>query len=392
MLERLSLNKYVNFWLVAVLIALLTFGSIVVASATAGMSAGNGMIKKQLFGIAVGLVALVLAWMFDYRKLKDYVVPLLAANAFLILSPRIPGLGYTAKGMTGWLAIGGTYRLFQPSEPAKLITIFIIAALVGHFGGKIESFSDFMKTLGMSFIPAVLVLLIPDLGTALVFLAIIFGIFLVGGARARYLVAVIAIGLSLAIGLVAFDVNYAAKNNPTSGDGLLLKKYQLDRLVVFVDPTRDPKGAGYNLNQSKIAIGSGELAGKGLGSGTQSNLNFLPERHTDFIFAVLGEELGFTGSLLLLGLYLALLMVALNIAVSSSDLFGTLVGVGIISMWTFQILENMGMTMGLMPITGIPLPFMSYGSSFMVTNLACVGVLLSIWARRPYQNTKLRGA
>jgi rod shape determining protein RodA len=163
---------------------------------------------------------------------------------------------------------------------------------------------------------------------------------------------------------------------------VFIKQYQLNRLLVFVDPSRDPRGAGYNLEQSKIAIGAGQLTGTGLRSGTQSNLRFLPEQHTDFIFAVTGEELGFLGALVLLGLYLALLVVSLEISASSRDLFGSLIVAGIISMWTFQVLENMGMTMGLMPITGIPLPFMSFGSSFMVTNLAAVGMLLSVWTRR----------
>ncbi len=168
----------------------------------------------------------------------------------------------------------------------------------------------------------------------------------------------------------------------SSGEDRLIKQYQLDRLMVFIDPAVDPKGAGYNLEQSKIAIGSGELSGKGLGSGTQGNLNFLPERHTDFIFSVLGEELGFIGVIVLLGLYLVLLVTSLEISTSSKDLFGALIVVGIISMWTFQILENIGMTIGLMPITGIPLPFMSFGSSFMVTNMMATGMLLSVWTRR----------
>jgi len=161
-----------------------------------------------------------------------------------------------------------------------------------------------------------------------------------------------------------------------------LKDYQKDRLLVFVDPGRDPAGAGYNLAQSKIAIGSGGISGSGLGSGTQSNLHFLPERHTDFIFAVLGEELGFTGAILLLGLFLALLIASLGIAASSRDLYGALVVAGVMGMWLFQILENIGMTVGMMPITGIPLPFMSFGSSAMVTNLGGVGLLLSVWSRR----------
>jgi rod shape determining protein RodA len=163
---------------------------------------------------------------------------------------------------------------------------------------------------------------------------------------------------------------------------VLVKAYQLNRMGVFINPALDPKGAGYNLAQSKIAIGSGGLAGTGVKAGTQSRLNFIPERHTDFIFSVLGEQFGFMGALLLLGLYLALLASALSISASSRDLFGALVAAGLIAMWLFQVLENVGMTVGIMPITGIPLPFMSYGSSFMVTNLAGVGMLLSVWSRR----------
>ena len=180
----------------------------------------------------------------------------------------------------------------------------------------------------------------------------------------------------------AVPLNSVLVTSMNKPDGVLIKSYQVDRLLVFVDPTRDPKGAGYNLQQSKIAIGSGGLTGAGLGMGSQSRLNFIPERHTDFIFSVLGEQLGFAGAVMLLALYLALMASALSVSASSRDLFGALVAAGLISMWAFQILENMGMTIGMMPITGIPLPFMSYGSSFMVTNLAGVGMLLSIWSRR----------
>jgi rod shape determining protein RodA len=191
---------------------------------------------------------------------------------------------------------------------------------------------------------------------------------LVGGMKRRYLIAGIVLGLAVIMLLVVLPWP--------------LEPYQKDRLLVFVDPTRDPKAAGYNLAQSKIAIGSGGLTGKGLGAGTQSNLNFVPERHTDFIFSVLGEQLGFVGAVILLGLYLALLAAALSISTSSRDLFGALVAAGVLSMWLFQIVENVGMAVGLMPITGIPLPFMSYGSSALVTNMGAVGMLLSVWSRR----------
>jgi rod shape determining protein RodA len=242
-----------------------------------------------------------------------------------------------------------------------------MAAVISKYKGEIRSASDVGRVLAYLAVPLALIMLQPDLGTGLVFVAITMGMLLVGGMRPRWFLVFALVGAVL-VGVVL--------------QGHLLEKYQEDRLLVFVDPGRDPRGAGYNLEQSKIAIGSGELTGKGLGSGTQGNLNFLPERHTDFIFSVLGEELGFLGGVLLLGLYLALLVTALEIAASSSDLFGSLIAGGLIAMWLFQILENMGMTIGLMPITGIPLPFMSFGSSSMITNLVGTGMLLSVWARR----------
>lgn len=341
---------------------------------------GGSGLARQLLGIVVGIGLLVLFWIFDYRKIKDWSTPLLILSALLMLAPRIPGLGYSAGGAQSWLAIAGI-RLFQPAEPAKLVIILFYASIVVRNDGKIESLKEYLKLLGIAFIPVILILTQPDLGTSLVFIAIALGILLMGGAKARWLITTLVLGIALIIGMVSLNTWLGDTGKP-----VILKAYQMNRLLVFVDQTRDPKGAGYNLKQSKIAIGSGEVFGKGIGSGTQGKLNFLPARSTDFIFSVIGEDLGFTGAAVLLGLYLALLMVALSVAVSSVDLFGTLVAAGIMSMWVFQILENIGMTVGAMPITGIPLPFMSYGSSFMVTNLACVGVLLSIWTRRPFQS------
>jgi rod shape determining protein RodA len=361
-----SLLKAVNIPLLVIVGVLLVYGTVVIRSATFGMDAASGMLKRHVLGIALGLVLMLIAWVIDYRKLQAWIGPLLALDAFLILMPRIPGIGAAAKGATSWVQIAG-FRLFQPSEPAKLVTIVVMAAVIAQYKGKIERPIDVAKIVGIMLIPLGLILLQPDLGTGLVFVAITMGMLLVGGLKGRYFLAFALVAVLLT-GTV-FKLH-------------LLEQYQEDRLMVFVDPARDPQGAGYNLEQSKIAIGSGELAGKGLKQGSQGNLNFLPERHTDFIFSVLGEELGFLGGVLLLGLYFGLMLTSLEIAASSRDLFGTLIVVGVMSMWLFQVLENMGMTIGLMPITGIPLPFMSYGSSFLVTNLAATGMLLSVWTRR----------
>lgn len=361
-----AIRRWANLPLLLVVTLLIVYGAVIVQSAVSGFSSGDAMFRRHLLGVGLGLIPLAVLWAMDYKRLEGWLGLLVVFNAFLIVSPLIPGLGATAKGATAWLEIAGV-RLFQPSEPAKILTIVIMAIVISQYKGVIERPRDVLRVLAYLALPFGLILLQPDLGTGLVLVFITMGMLLVGGLKPRYfavfaVVGVIAVGAVLQAGLLA--------------------DYQEDRLLVFVQPDRDPQGAGYSLEQSRIAIGSGGLTGKGLGQGTQSNLNFLPERHTDFIFSVLGEELGFMGTVLLLGLYLALLMTALEISASSRDLLGSLIAVGLISMWTFQILQNVGMTMGLMPITGIPLPFMSYGSSFMIANLAGTGMLLSVWARR----------
>jgi len=378
---RATLEKWVHPLLLAVVIAMLLFGVGFLRTAVRADSS----FQKQLLGVVLGIILLVAAWLFDYRKLKDWLLPLFIMDALLLISPRIPGLGRVASGASRWVYLPGTsISLFQPSEPAKIVTILLIAAIIANFEGSLETWRGFWKIVGLALIPFFLVMMQPDLGTGLVFIVIMLGLLLVGGAKKRYLLTLIAI--LIAVVSLAFWVNSLTWSDTRgeNGDYLILKKYQLNRLEVFLNPEGDPTGAGYDLNQSKIAIGSGGTSGKGLGEGTQSQGDFISERATDYIFSVLGEETGFVGTVALMGLYLSLLMVSLSIANASSDLYGTLICTGIISMWTFQILENVGMTMGLMPITGIPLPFMSYGSSAMVTNLVAVGLLLSVWRRRPY--------
>ncbi len=362
-----TVTDRLHFGLLLAAVALAAFGTLMVWSATAGMLAHDAMFKRHLIGLALGLLPLVGLGMSDYQKWKNWAGPLMIALALLIVSPRIPGLGASAKGATSWLEVAGQ-RLFQPSEPAKLLFIVVMAAMIAEFSGRIDQSRDVLRVAGYIALPVVLILVQPDLGTGLVFVAIAMGMLLVGGLAPRYFAIAAVVGI-VAIGLLL------ALPGP-------LEAYQKDRLLVFVDPSRDPKGAGYNLAQSKIAIGSGGVTGKGLGAGSQSNLNFIPERHTDFIFSVLGEQLGFVGAVILIGLFLALLAAALSISTSSRDLFGALIAAGLLAMWLFQIVENIGMTVGMMPITGIPLPFMSYGSSAMVTNLAGVGMLLSVWSRR----------
>ncbi len=359
-------RTWTNIPLVLIVIALLAYGALMVHSATSGFGSGAAMFARQMVGIAIGLGVLVAAWSIDYRKLEGWLGPLVVLNAALVISPRIPGLGSQVSGATRWLEVGGV-SLFQPSEPAKLLTIVIMAIVISKFKGRIERGRDVAQVLAYLALPFGLILLQPDLGTGLVFIAITLGMLLVGGMKPRFF---LILGLVAIVGLgavIQLDI---------------IREYQRDRLLVFLNPEHDTQGAGYNLNQSMIAIGSGGLTGKGLGQGTQSNLNFLPERHTDFIFSVLGEELGFVGAVVLLLLYLGFLVTALEIATSARDLLQSLIAVGLITMWTFHIVQNIGMTIGILPITGLPLPFLSFGSSSMITNLAGTGMLLSIWARR----------
>ena len=358
-----ALLSRVNVSVALATLALLVFGTVVVASATKGMQ--QGMLQRHLIGVVIGLVVLAALWVLDYHTLEHWIVPLLAGLVVLLLLPKIPHIGATLNGASSWIKIGPL--TLQPSEPGKLVFAVVMASVIAGYKGSIEKVGDVAKCLGYTAIPVLLLLFQKDLGTALVYIVIALGMLLVGGLKPRWfavmgVVGVIVVGIAIQPGV--------------------LQTYQRNRLLVFVDNSLDPHGAGWNLQQSKTAIGSGELFGKGLGSGTQGNLGFIPERATDFIFSVLGEELGFVGALTLLGLYLWVLWGSLAISTSSRDLFGALIVIGVMSMWLFQILENVGMTLGIMPVTGIPLPFMSFGSSFMVTNLAAVGLLMSVWARR----------
>ena len=281
----------------------------------------------------------------------------------LILLILVMLVGQTALGAQRWIALGPIS--IQPSEFSKLIMIIALAAMLEKRGGKINTITDLAPVAAYVGVPFLLVLKQPDLGTSLVFLAIFFGMVFVAGVRLRLLLGIFGAGLAAMPVLWHF-----------------LKDYQKMRIMVFMDPNVDPLGAGYHIIQSKIAIGSGMLFGKGLFGGTQSQLNFLPENHTDFIFSVVGEELGFVGCAILLLLYLVVLWRGIRIAQDASDMFGRLLAVGITSMIAFHVLINVGMTMGIMPVTGIPLPLMSYGVSSLTTNIMAIAILLNIQLRR----------
>lgn len=364
--------KYLNFPLIITVALLVAYGLLIVY--TAIVDNANYNMTRQALGVAIGALCMVLLWRFDYRLLSDYTIVLLVVNVALVLSPYVPFLGVEVNGATSWISVFGVQ--VQPGEFAKITMILLSASVVSRYGGKLDDPREYLKSLGIMLIPFVCVIT-HDMGTGLVYLFIAAVALVAGGARVKYLLITLVVGI-LAVAAV-FMVDEILKN--AMGEYKLLKNYQRARLLVFIDPSYAQSDEGYNLNQAKIAIGSGGLFGKGLFNATQSTLGFLPEAPTDFIFCVLAEQLGFFGVLLLLGLYAALVLVCLNIAAKASDLFGSIIVMSVIGMWLFQILENIGMTCGLMPITGIPLPFMSYGSSFMLVNFMLLGLVGSVWAR-----------
>ena len=353
-------------------IALVTiYGLVVSFSATAADPDYN--FTRQVVGVLVGIVLMVLLWRFDFRQLGDYAGVFLVVNVVLILSPHLPLLGVESNGALSWVHLGPVR--FQPGEFAKVTVILMDACIMARYRGKLDDPREYCKALGLMSVPFICIMTQPDLGTGLVYLFIAGIALIIGGARVKHIACTAGILAVLVVAVFLLDPVLDA----AMGKDVLLKEYQRARLLVFMDSTYDTSGDGYNLTQAKIAVGSGGLLGKGFMNATQSTLGFLPEAPTDFVFCVLAEEFGFVGALALLAMYLVLIISSLRIAHRSQNLFGTIMVVCIVGMWCFQILENIGMDIGLMPITGIPLPFVSYGSSFMVVNFICLGLVGSVW-------------
>ena len=355
--------RHVNWYLIAAAFALTIFGVIAIQSADLHSPAAASEYKKQIFYSVVGLAVMYVFSRIDYRNFQR-LAPWLYGINLALLAFVLKG-GHHALGAQRWISLGplGT---FQPSEPAKLILAIFIAW--GFCKWPFNRIEDLARPLVAVGVPALLIVKQPDLGTTLVLLAILSTQLFFGLEKMQYF-ALYAAGV---IGTAAFTV----------GTNFILKPFQKARLLVFLNPKADPQGAGYNLNQSKIAVGSGEWFGRGLHHGTQTQLNFVPEHSRDFIFTVVAEELGFIGALVLLALYAGLLFGGVQAMLSARDKFGFLLAAGIVGMFAFHIIVNVGMTIGIMPITGIPLPFMSYGGSAVLTNFAAIGILLNIYAQK----------
>ncbi|GII56460.1 rod shape-determining protein RodA [Planotetraspora thailandica] len=345
-------------WLLVTSLALAGIGLLLVASATRAGS-GSVFLQRHATGLCLGLALMWIVSRCDPRGLKAYVpaVYLLAlAGLVAVLTP----LGRTVNGSQAWLALGDVLR-FQPSEFAKVAMILTLATVLGsRRGNGRPGDGQVLAALALTAPPVALILLEPDAGTALVFAAITVGMITLSGARLRWFAGLAAAGALAAALIWHFG---------------LLRPYQLLRLSVLLSPDADPLGAGYHATQSRIAVGSGEVFGTGLFQGGQTAGGFVPEQHTDFIFTVAGEELGFLGSAAIVLLVTLLLLRGLRIAARTPSPYGTALAGGVVCWLAFQSFVNLGMTLGLLPITGLPLPLVSYGGSATVAVLGAVGLL-----------------
>lgn len=319
-------NVYVAA-LFTISILILIAGLIIVYSAV--QNDDNYSYTKQLIGVVIGIVLMLIFWKFDYKYLSEAIVPLIIINVVLILSPHIPGLGVSVKGAQSWIKLG---IQLQPGEFAKITVIMLDAAVVAKYGGRLDDPIEYLKTLGIVLIPFVCIMTQPDLGTGLVYLFIGTVALVAGGARLKYLLITLLVFVLMFAALLWFDELLKTPKDNGEVEYHFLKNYQRQRLFVFLDSENDTSDSGYNLRQAQIAIGSGGLFGKGIMNGTQAALKFLPEAPTDFIFCVLAEETGFIGVVILLVLYAGLIWVSLKIVKATDDLFGKLLVVCCVGM------------------------------------------------------------
>ncbi|QFY11782.1 rod shape-determining protein RodA [Nonomuraea phyllanthi] len=365
--ENSAVRRLDALMLVAVA-GLSVIGTLLVWSSTRTWAPGStGLVKKHILNETLGIVVCAVVATVDHRAMRAYA-PLVFLVSLIGLGLVITPLGATINGSHSWILLGGGFAV-QPSEFAKVGLLLIIAMLLAQpaEGSDRPRALDIWLALIAAFVTMGLVMLQPDLGTALVLAVITASGLVVAGVRKRWIAA-----LAVVAGAGVFAVFYFQ----------LLEPYQVARFTAFVDPSVDPRGVGYNSTQSMIAIGSGQLLGKGLLGGGQTTGRFVPEQHTDFIFTVAGEEFGFLGSVTVVLLLGVVLIRGLQIARHCDDRFGTLVAGTIVCWFAFQAFVNVGMTIGIMPITGLPLPFVSYGGTATFANLIAIGLLQAIRVRR----------
>ncbi len=347
--------------IVVMAIILFAFLSLYSTSHQPGMNTIRPYFSQQFIWLALSVCVSVLFIKFGYERWLDYSYLILALNVLMLLAVLF--LGDPRYGAKRWLSMG-LFSL-QPSELCKISFLLALTKFIADNKDTIKNIRTIAASLILCLIPALLIMKQPDLGTALVFLPVFFTVAFVGGAKIKHLIFIFIIGLS---------------STPFLWN--MMKVYQKKRLLVFLDPNIDPLGAGYTIIQSRIAIGSGGLFGRGWLSGTQNQLNFLPERHTDFIFSVIGEEWGFIGCFIILGLFLVLIKRLLAIADLTSDYAGKLLISGIVTIIWLQVFVNIGMTIGLMPVVGLPLPLVSYGGSNFLTIMILISLAMSVRGKR----------
>ena len=358
-----KLIRNTDFGILFSTLMLICIGMLAIASATHITNGGSiGNIKIQFVAFIIGTIAIAIITVIDYNTFGDFERAIYIICILMLISVLF--LGSNIKGSQSWIKFGPVN--FQPSEAVKIGFIIAFAKHLEKRKEKLNTIVEVLPSLFYAALPIAIIMLQPDFGTALVFAFIVF--FMLFAAGLNYKLIIASFGVMLA-------------SIPVMWFGFF-KPYQKDRILTFLNPELDPMGSGYHVIQSKIAIGSGQIFGKGLFHGTQNNLGFIPERHTDFIFSVIGEELGLVGCVVILCLFLWLLSRIIHIAKVAKDDYGMLICVGIMAMFLFHILENVGMTIQIMPVTGIPLPFISYGGSSLLTNMAAIGVVLNIGMRR----------
>ncbi|HYS04111.1 MAG TPA: rod shape-determining protein RodA [Candidatus Dormibacteraeota bacterium] len=354
-----SLSNF-DWILFLAILAACSIGLVVIYSATTGTPSA-GAFHRQLIWLLLGIVLMLLAVLIDYHTLAEFASAFYGLSLTLLLLTLV--YGRVVNSSKSWLGIGGVQ--FQPSEIAKVSTILMLAAYLGRERVRGLGVLHFAAICAIIGLPVLLILRQPDLGTAVTFMPLYAGAVFIGGIRVRTLV-ILALIATLALPMVWGH----------------LKPYQKERVKTFLEPTRDPKGSGYQLIQSLIAVGSGGIFGKGFLSGTQGSLQFLPEQHTDFVFAVLAEERGFIGAMLALGLYFVIIYRCLATARAARDRLGVFLAIGVVCTFAGQALLNIGVVVGMLPTTGVPLPLMSYGGSSLASTLLGMGLVLNVWMRR----------
>jgi rod shape determining protein RodA len=363
-----ELASRLDWIMIGAILGIVALGMVMIYSTTRNLVDDDPLyfVKRQSIALLIATAVVIGLLKIDYRKFRDfsllaYVVVLVLL--FFVLTP----VGASAKGAQAWYQLPLNFQL-QPSEIAKFGIIVALAGYVNEHRGDIDAWR-LTVIVGLALVPIGLIQLQPDLGTNMVMLCIVIGLLAVAGVRGRYLLVLAALGITLVYAVISVGI---------------LKQYQLDRLTTPYESASGERlqGAAYNQNQSVTTIKSGGLEGQGLFNGPQTRLGFVPEQQTDFIFTAVGEELGFVGAVLLLSLFVIMLWRIWRTAQLSADYYGTLVCAGVLAMFTFMIFENVGMTLGIMPVTGIPLPFMSYGGSSLISCAACMALVLNVYSNR----------